>query len=455
MTARRMLRIAAVALAAVLTVAGCSDEAPGRGTQRSGQVLPGDYSGAGPGTLVAAQPLTTVDPELAGLTAISARITYVSTSGINDSHPKVTGSVFLPKGQPPEGGWRIIALANPGSGIKSDCAPSSSPSLLGLLPTVRLMVGAGYLVAITDYQGIGLDETYHPYLDSTTEGFNLIDLARATRKLVSAASTSWVAVGTGQGGQAAWAAAELATDYGGGLRPQGAVALAPTAALEWLADASAAGNLNRDQQLMLQQYLAIMPQAYPGFPIEDYRRGAARDHWDTLSACRGPAVADRTGVLDSLGPNDLGPTTPAAADALRGYLRKATLPQAPAAAPMLITPGAPDGLVPPEQTAAAVERACAMGDVIDYVQPDEADALGWITDRFNGVPAPNTCPGATPTSTTPTSTASSHSDDTDTEQSGSDTEEVTSTAEQTAAETEAPHHQQPAPPPPADLGDAE
>jgi Secretory lipase len=336
-TARTALRIAAAALAAVLSVAGCSDNRPDRGPQRSGQVLPGDYSGAGPGTLVAAQPLTTVDPELGGLSAISARITYVSTSGINDSHPKVTGSVFLPKGKPPDGGWRIIALANPGSGIRSECAPSSSPSLLGLLPTVRLMVGAGYLVAITDYQGIGLDETYHPYLDSTTEGFNLIDLARATRKLVSTASTNWVAVGTGQGGQAAWAAAELATDYGGGLRPQGAVALAPTAALDWLADASADGNLNRDQQLMLQQYLAIMPQAYPGFPIEDYRRGAARDHWDTLSACRGPAVADRTSVLNALGPNDVGPTTPAAADALRGYLRKTTLPQAPAAAPMLIT----------------------------------------------------------------------------------------------------------------------
>jgi hypothetical protein len=97
-----------------------------------------------------------------------------------------------------------------------------------------------------------------------------------------------------------------------------------------------------------------------------------------------------------------------------------------------------------------------MGDVIDYVQPDEADALGWITDRFNGVPAPNTCPGATPTSATPTSTASSHSDESGSEQSGSDTEEVTSTAEQPASDSvPTSHHQQPAPPPPADLGDAE
>ena len=460
MTARTTLRLAAAAMAAVLTVAGCSDDKPAGGAQRGGQVLPGDYSGSGPGTLVAAQPLTTVDPELAGLTAVSARITYVSTSGINDSHPKVTGSVFVPKGKPPEGGWRIIALANPGGGIQADCAPSASPGLLGLLPTVRLMVGAGFLVAITDYQGIGLDEAYHPYLDSTTEGFNLIDLARATRKLVPAASTNWIAVGTGQGGQAAWAAAELATDYGGGLRPQGAVALAPIAALEWLADASAAGNLNRDQQLMLQQYLVAMTQAYPGFPLEDYRRGAARDNWATLAACRGPAVADRTVVLDSLGPHDLGPTTPEATEALRGYLRKATLPQAPASAPMLVTPGQPDGLVPPEQTAAAVERACGMGDVIDYVQPDQADAMGWIADRFNDVPAPNNCPGAAPTSTTPTATASSRADTSETEPSSSNSEDTTATTEQSkpsvsSTEPTAAHHGQPAPPGPADSGDAE
>lgn len=470
MTLRTALAAGLATFAAVALVASCSDHPVDQAAPRNTQVLPGDYSGSGPGTLVAAQPLTTVDPELGGLTAISARITYVSTSGINDSHPKVTGTVFLPKGNPPADGWRIIALGNPGGGIQPDCAPSSSPSLLGLLPTVRLMVAAGYLVAITDYQGIGLADTYHPYLDSTTEGFNLIDLVRATRKLVPAASTNWIAVGTGQGGQAAWAAAELATDYGGGLRPQGAVALAPTAALDWLADAAAAGNLNHDQQLMLQQYLAAMPRAYPGFPIEDYRRGAAKAHWDTLLACRGPAVADRAGVLASLDPHDLGPTTPEATESLRGYLRKTTLPQAPASAPMLITPGQPDGLVPPEQTAAAVDRACAMGDVIDYVTPPtDPDPLGWITDRFNGTPAPNTCGGAVATSTSATSTSSSTSttsatptststtvtpsaSNTDTNQTSTTTERTTADTEQPAPRTEqpAPRPEQPIPEPPPD-----
>jgi hypothetical protein len=476
-TVRTTMTAVLAALAVAAAVAGCSAQPADHAPPRNPQALPGDYSGTGPGTLVAAQPLSTVDPELGGLTSISARITYLSTSGINDSHPKVTGTVFLPKGNPPDGGWRIIALANPGGGIQPDCAPSSSPGLLGLLPTVRLMVGAGYLVAITDYQGIGLPDTYHPYLDSTTEGFNLIDLVRATRKLVPAASTNWVAVGTGQGGQAAWAAAELATDYGGGLRPLGAVALAPTAALDWLADASAAGTLNHDQQLMLQQYLAAMPRAYPGFPIEDYRRGAAKAHWDTLLACRGPAVADRASVLATLDPHDLGPTTPEATESLRGYLRKTTLPQAPASAPMLITPGQPDGLVPPEQTDAAVARACAMGDVIDYVTPpNDGDALGWITDRFNGTPAPNTCGGAAAasTSTTPTPTSTSttvtpSADETDKDQGNTTTQRATADPEQPTAQTEqptthadqppphldqSPHLQQPGPEPPPDTGAA-
>ena len=70
-----------------------------------------------------------------------------------------------------------------------------------------------YAVVASDYQGLGKDGTYHPYLDATTEGQNLIDSVRAARKLVPDASTRWAAFGGSQGGQAAWAANELAGGY--------------------------------------------------------------------------------------------------------------------------------------------------------------------------------------------------------------------------------------------------
>ena len=55
---------------------------------------------------------------------------------------------------------------------------------------------------------------YHPSLDSTTGGYNMLDVVRATSKLIPDASPIWVAVGEVQGGQAAWALNELSDNYG-------------------------------------------------------------------------------------------------------------------------------------------------------------------------------------------------------------------------------------------------
>ena len=422
-------RVLAAALAAVLvaaTVVGCSQDKATHLSERTDKVLPGHYGGTGPGALVSAQLLENVDPQLGMQTSLSARITYTTALAVNDNPIQASGSVFVPKGKAPEGGWRIVALGHDDDGIHPECAPSASPSLLGLAPSVRALVAAGYVVTVPDYVGLGMpwqkdaqpDGQFHPFLDSSTAAFNLIDAVRATRKLVSETSTDWVAVGNGQGGQAAWAANELAADYGGELSLQGALALTPLAALQWLPDAAANGTLTHGQQLMLQQYLAWLPLGYPDFPLDDFRRGAARQHWDGLSACWGPGVRARDGLARALGPHDLGPITPQSTERLRGFLRKSSLPQGPTGAPMLVTADKPDGLIPPDRTAAAVQRACAMGDVIDFVTPPpDPDLVAWISDRFNGVPAPNTCNGpdtsaapttapTTPAPSTPTPTTS-------------------------------------------------
>jgi dienelactone hydrolase len=416
---RRALAAGLAALVFAAAIVGCSNDTDSHLSERTDKALPGNYGGTGPGVLVSAQPLENVDPQLTARASLSARITYTTALAVNDNPIKASGTVFVPKGKEPQGGWLVVALGHDDDGIHPECAPSGSPSLLGLAPSVRALLGAGYVVTVPDYVGLGLqwqkdaqmNGQFHPFLDSTTAGYNMIDAVRATRKLVSGASNNWIAVGTGQGGQAAWAANELAADYGGELSLQGALALVPTAALEWLADASANGTLTRPQQLLLQQYLAWLPLGYPDFPIDDFRRGAAEQHWDQLSACWGAGARARDGLARALGPHDVGPTTPQATDRLRGFLRKTSLPQGPTAAPMLVTADKPDGLIPPERTASAVDRACAMGDVIDFVTPPpDPDLMAWIADRFNGVQAPNTCSGqAAPTTAavaTPTTSAS-------------------------------------------------
>jgi hypothetical protein len=359
-------------------------------TARRGTALAGHYGGDGPGSLLSAESLTDLDPALRDRTSLAARITYISV-GISDGRPQVTGTVFVPKGDPPAGGWKTVALAHPATGIQPECAPSLSPTLLGLLPTVIALIDAGYLVTVSDYQGLGSRRTYHPFLDSTAEGHNLIDSVTAARKLVPAVSDTFAVWGDGQGGQAAWAANELVFDYNGKTKMVGAAAQAPTAALDWLADAAAAGTLTHPQQLILLQFLVSLKREYDDFNVDAYRHGVIKGNWDVLSACWGDAVRDRARVVDQIGPNDLRPDSTDATEALRGYLQKTSLPQAPTEAPMLVVPGDGGGLIPWKQTAAALARACAMGDVIQVGALQAQDVISWINDRFNALPPHNDC----------------------------------------------------------------
>jgi acetyl esterase/lipase len=402
-----MNRIAALACLVVTTVCvagACSSNVPAEVQQpaaESGIRLTVDSTGAGhvPGALSEARTLPTVDRRLNSVTSLAARITYTSTSGITDGHTLVTGTVFAPKGQPPAGGWPIIAFGHPTAGTLSDCAPSLSPTLKGQSDLVTLLVKLGYVVTVSDYQGLGVDKTYHPYLDSTTAGYNLIDSVRAARKLIPEASNRWLAMGTSQGGQAAWAANELAQNYGGGLILVGSVSVSPPADIVGFADAAAAGVLTKEQQPALQSILAALKNEYPDFNLDDYRRGVVADKWDVLAACEGPKVDERASVVEQITPDDLRPSSPAAVEVLRAYLQKMTLPQGPAAAPMIVIYGGLDKFVPAAWTDRAIVAACQMGDVIDVaLQPgkghtdvDVSAVYPWIAARFNGEPAPNSC----------------------------------------------------------------
>jgi alpha-beta hydrolase superfamily lysophospholipase len=365
----------------------------------SGVPLNGDFSGSGAGTLLSASTMPTLDRRLLEVTSLAARITYASTNAF-DGTTQVSGTVFVPQGTPPSGGWPIVAYGHSTTGIQPDCAPSLDSTLLNSSTTIAGLVQAGYVVAMSDYQGLGLDQWRHPYLDSTTLGYNVIDSVKAARKLVPDASNRWLAFGTSEGAQAAWAANELAPDHGGGLDLLGVVSVSPPADIDGFADAAAAGTLTPDQMPMLQWILASLKDQYPDLNLDDYRRGIVADEWDVLSACRGSAAAERAKIAGRIIADDLRPSSPAAADTLRGYLDKSSLPQGPTAAPMLVIYGGSDTLIPPAWTEHALGKACQMGDVIQVQrQPgkgaDDIDASvadGWVNAVFNGDQPQNDCP---------------------------------------------------------------
>ncbi len=356
-----------------------------------------------------------LDPSLQSAVGWAQRFIYNSRSGVNDSGTHVTGILLVPKGSPPDGGWRVVAYGHPATGTQPGCGPSTSPTLLNSAAVVQQLLQAGFPVVMTDYQGLGsLDkiqdrpdrDIYHPFLESTTVGYNLIDSVRAARQLIDQAggkaSTSWLTLGIGQGGQAAWAANELAANQGWSMTLIGAVAISPVADITGLADAAEAGSLNTQQQLALQGFLAGVKNSYfDDFHLDDYRSGIIAQKWDTLLACDAAGLQERTTIAGQITPDDLRPHSPAATATLRGFLKKTSLPQAPAQGPMLVIYGDNDPLVPAAWTDAALNRACAMGDTITIRRlpsdaPDQLDmseALDWMNQRVNSVPAPNDCEG--------------------------------------------------------------
>lgn len=392
--------LACLILPIALLVAACGNDSSARTPQAAtGVGLKGDFSGTGPGTLLEARALPTIDRRLPALTSISGRMVYTSTSAVTNSETSVTGTVFAPKGQAPPGGWPIVALGHATSGIESDCAPSLSPTLLGLAPPVALLVQAGYVVTVADYQGLGSDKTYHPYLEPKTEGYNLIDAVRAARKVVPNTSDRWVAAGFSQGGQAAWAANELAATYGKGLTLLGSVSLAPPLDLTFIADTAAAGGLTKEQTTLYLAILDALKNEHPDFNLDDYRHGIVKQRWGGLLDCDITAATERQQVFDQITADDLRPSSPAATDALRRSLQAMGLPQQPATAPMMVVYGDSDPLIPLESTDGPLAAACSMGDVIDirkqpgkgHADLDIAVALPWMADRFEGKPVTNNC----------------------------------------------------------------
>ena len=198
---RALALLAAVVAAGVV---GCG----GSTAPQSQPGGPGDQH-SGPGAIINSE--TVSEPAVPDAASVR-RVTYQSRSGVDDSTTHVTGSVYIPKGLAPPGGFHVVGYGPAVYGTTSDCGSARSPAVIDML------LKAGYVVAVPDYQGLGEpsdgERLYHPALDSTTAGYNLMDAVRAAKKQVDDTSPIWAAVGEVQGGQAAWAVNELADNTG-------------------------------------------------------------------------------------------------------------------------------------------------------------------------------------------------------------------------------------------------
>ena len=209
------MRKVVLALALVGTLGACSAEPVSQAAPAAITTWAPAPVGEERGSLVSQMTMGHTDFAVRYFGAEAVHVVYRSTSGAGDAGTEVSGVVFIPKGDPPEGGWPIVSVAHGTTGVTDECAPSLYPNLLGTIGTVAPFLERGMVVAVTDYEGIGTPGS-HPYLDPDAAAHNVIDAVRAARNVVPSAGTRWAAIGNSQGGQAVWAAAERG-DYGDGL----------------------------------------------------------------------------------------------------------------------------------------------------------------------------------------------------------------------------------------------
>ena len=335
-----------------------------------------------PGDLIRTQPLDAQDGE-AGL-----RIMYHSTD-VNDDDRAVTGVVYHPTGEPPEGGWPVLASAHGTTGIASPCAPSR-------LPLVPEAFGVEGVRVATDYIGLGPVGEIHSYLSATAEGNAVIDSVAAVQQIPEAnAGDRWLAVGHSQGGHAALITNERAAERLPDHELLGTVAIAPGAQFT--------ESYGDDVQIRIISSMILLGgvDENPDIDPADYLNPEA------LAAAESVAG---TGCLDQIvdvmlpfaAADDFYVTEPMSDAASRAWLEENDPGQVVSDSPLLLVQGGRDGIVVPARTQALFERLCGLGQVVDLVDLPDADhggepALGagqisaWFADRLADRPAPDGC----------------------------------------------------------------
>jgi pimeloyl-ACP methyl ester carboxylesterase len=328
------------------------------------------------------------------------RILYWST-GLDGKPVEVSGVVIAPPGPPPPAGRPVVAWAHPTTGVVSRCAPSLARVFFASIQGLRGMLDRGYVVAATDYPGLGTPEV-HPYLVGTSEAHAVLDSVRAARAIPEAAAGTQFAVwGHSQGGQAALFTGLEAAGYAPELKLVGVAAAAPATDLSALmTDDLGTGGGNNITAMTLwswaRVYGAPMDKVVspPAEPVIDRLAKLCIERWFDMLSRRGPTVALEKNFLRV---NNLADEEP-----WRRLLEENSPGPLPADMPVFLAQGSADGLVRPAITEAYRVRLCRNGNWVEFVlmpgvghtfiaRDVAGAAVAWMAARFAGEPAPTNC----------------------------------------------------------------
>jgi acetyl esterase/lipase len=359
------------------------------------------------------------------------RVLYRST-GMAGEPTVVSGVVIVPAVSAPPGGRKVVAWAHPTTGVARDCAPSLlGEGFFSSVQGLSELLALGYVVTATDYPGLGTAGP-HPYLVGLSEGQSLLDGVRAAHRLEQAQAGPLFAVwGHSQGGHAALFAGQLAATYAPELSLVGVAAAAPATDLGAMLEAALGtnfGNLLTAYSVWSWSRVYAAPIAGLVKPtrLPAMNRAASRCIRNQIEGLRavGDVLALRDGFL-AADPSRTEPWNLLMQRNRPGWEPRAWKPapapgpgevevtvkppggptfvEVPAGAPLFIAQGTADFVVQPAITAHFVADLCRRGERVRYLEMKEVGhieagesaagaAVTWMLARFEGAPAPSTCP---------------------------------------------------------------
>ncbi len=355
-----------------------------------------------PGNLIKSEPIAGLP--ISGANAF--RVLYGSQDP--DGTARVTsGMVFIPTAAAPRTGRPIVAWAHPTTGLGPQCAPSRSRNVLADMDWLQGMLDKGWIVTATDYSGLGTPGT-SLYLVGKAEARDVINSVRAVGRLPNSHAGSRYAVwGHSQGGNASLFVGEISAAYAPELTLVGVAAAAPAAELaslfsqQWKLPVS---------WIIGSQVMVSWPTVNPALAATQVASPAGLANYQAIAMdclkTAGLIGAIRVHLGQSIFEKD--PTTQPNWSAM---IAAQTPKPLPPAVPVFIGQSTSDGVVLANSIALMQDKWCKAGSAlsIDWLGPLatgsngpivthglEATVAGpaataWIQDRFNSLPAPNTC----------------------------------------------------------------
>ena len=350
---------------------------------------------AAPGTVFRIWPLEGGVPS----GAKGYRILYRSSDA--DGRPvAVTGAIMFPAGAAKGPARDVVAWAHPTTGVVSKCAPTLLPDLATSVQGIDELMAKGYVVVATDYIGLGTKD-HHPYLIGASAARNILDSVRAARHLKHAGASHRFAVwGHSQGGHAALFTSQHAGSYAPELELVGVAAAAPATNLSELfkEDRETASGRSLTSMTVLSWTRVF------GIPLVDLVHDHSLHHFEELAHDCIETLADffKLERDEQALERKFLKTDPLEHPRLRSIMEENVPDQLPAHIPVFIAQGLEDTLVRPHITKEYMDRICSDGVRVKlhvlnsgshmFAGRDSAyHAVEWMTDRFKGVPAPNSC----------------------------------------------------------------